>query len=192
MFRAKKYIAVILRKENGVHTKIGEKRITERTTTFSFEGCTFPVSLNVAYKDGNKNILFYEFPEISAKEKFAPKPKPEEITENPKEKGKKKRRKNISMKTTENGKMIDFVEHDIPVSVRSLDIYIAKNIVVGFLAILKGALDKVGLSGKLAGYIVCLALGGFAGYVVAMTTGQVTPQAIALTEMFKNWFVQVI
>ena len=72
------------------------------------------------------------------------------------------------------GAILSFNKIEYPIHVKDIDALVRHNIVVGFLALIKGAFDKQDIKGKLIGYIVVGIMGGAIGWIVNETMGQNT------------------
>ena len=70
------------------------------------------------------------------------------------------------------GSFLTFNKNDMPLNIQTLDALITKNMIVGFLKLIKGTFDKNEMGSKLAGYIVVGIMGGALGYIVNETMSQ--------------------
>lgn len=71
-------------------------------------------------------------------------------------------------------------EYPNGISIKDLDVLVRQNIVVGFLALVKGAFEKKDITGKLAGYIVVGVMGGALGYIASETMRQSVPALLLM------------
>lgn len=67
------------------------------------------------------------------------------------------------------GSIISWSKTEYGIDIKTLDVLLRHNIVVGFLALIKNVFDKKDLQGKLAGYIVVGIMGGALGYIASET-----------------------
>lgn len=66
-FSSENFYAVFLRKINGKYVRLGIKKIKATSDSIEYFGTTFPLrkneneGLSVAYQDGKRNLLFFDF-----------------------------------------------------------------------------------------------------------------------------------